>query len=251
MKRMNITALSASCTIAFLSLLWLSGTALAQAEKQRAPLPSGPLIQKRMPAMSQWTVSTVLPGPSDKPDKPETSSAGTAATPESARSAKPQVILEQTFTKTHDIIRMDYVDKAKMPWTVWAANGFQILITPEGKVCGEVALAYSRDNPNTFNINFGSTDFPGFEWITASHYQDVVEYEKIPCMLFRDETNVLAYINVETRQPVALQNGERTLLYTYKAPPAAVLTLPPHVDALIQSRIKALKQLTTLPVSPF
>ncbi|HSI82411.1 MAG TPA: hypothetical protein VK970_01435, partial [Candidatus Methylacidiphilales bacterium] len=155
MKRTIFSLVERGTGVAVLTLLWLlcpNGTVFAQPDKPPVPLPAGPLIQKRMPAMAQWTISTVVTTPSDKADKSgkaETAARTTSESPqpESAKSAKALVVLEQTYTKTQDIVRMEYVDGAKQQWTVWSAQGFQILVPPDGKGCGEVTISLVKDIP--------------------------------------------------------------------------------------------------------
>ena len=120
------------------------------------------------------------------------------------------------------------------------------------------------------HLNFSKTDFPGCEWISAGNYKGIQNVDGRDCIVFEDkltvtrneespatdtpevsQINVSAHIDLETRLPVSLSMGSETMTFQYGEAPQSNLTLPENVQAAIDARDTAMKNLTSSPPTPF
>ncbi|MBN8710588.1 MAG: hypothetical protein BGO12_13230 [Verrucomicrobia bacterium 61-8] len=169
------------------------------------PAPVSPYIAQ-IPPYADWVVQTA-------PGKP------TKAGEDKSNPAKS---LQVQTTRTKDIRRV----------IVTGEN-----IRKETWIIG--TLSFNADEGDTVAVNdiqidqyfeFHSlADFPGFSWMNASNYVGVETFDKAACYHFKEKDNE-AWIDVKSKLPVALVNGDTTLRYIFNPPPTAVLVLPDLVQ---------------------
>jgi hypothetical protein len=219
----------------------------AQVPESKPELPPGPLIEKRASDFAEWVVTKKMGSLDDTASGPNTPPAGQGATaPEST---------EDTITKTHDVIRVVRLDTAKRPWTIWCHGAQEYMIWPDGKSCAGINPSFGIDYPNPFYINLSASDFPGFEWVSRQNYAGIKSYQGIKCIVFQIAQSTpleqVAYIDFKSRFPVALQSGGEVYLYTWNAPPQAMLSFPSMVQALIDAGVKDQRQMAQKAVRPW
>jgi hypothetical protein len=164
-----------------LSFLAVSASALQaqeQAASQPPVLPPGPLIQKRAPEYSRWTI-TVFSAPGKPPPKAASAMSPSAnPAPASPTQASPQtyptvmasppanpapaspaltsttlaspnslvsatslhtIFSSTTVTKTGDLIRVAWADGNNEVWNIWVMGSRQVCVWPDGKRMGTPA----------------------------------------------------------------------------------------------------------------
>lgn len=108
---------------------------------------------------------------------------------------------------------------------------------------GEVIAHDMRDTgPGSVGGGFPSvaTGFPSLEWLSMLNYDKVVTLDKRPCYHFVSKT-MEAWIDVNTKLPVAAKYGDFLYQYTFNPAPSAPLVMPPEFQAtwdLYQARLK-------------
>jgi len=235
----------------------LSLTPALQAQTSALPpLPPGPLIQPRAPDFAEWVITKKAGSLDDTASNSNTGPAtqGAAASPS----------IQETVTKTHDVIRVVRLDTAKRPWTIWCQGAQEYMIWPDGKSCGLVTQSPTAFAPNPFYIDFSTSDFSGFEWISPKTYTGIKSYQGIKCIVFQTGAGLqndsggspttskkIAYVDFNSRLPLALQSGVEEHLYEWRPPPQDMLSYPPMVKALIDAGLKAQHQMAQKAVSAY
>jgi hypothetical protein len=245
-------------------LIWLplilcgSGVWAQKANPTPADLPPGPPIEKRAPGFSQWLITTTLSGTAALDDQAVAAS-NDAKTPKAPSATKIMI------TKTGNIYRVEHLDEARQLWTVFASGATQIMVWPDRHSAAVLAASNNPDAPNPFITNFSVTDFPGFEWVGWGKYSEMKSYKGMKCIVFQKQQpvdsddpkpgggykTVIAYVNVETRLPVALVDADEANILEWKPVPKGVLTLPPSAMAVLQQRQKAEQQMAQHAARPY
>jgi hypothetical protein len=231
---------------------------LAQVPDSRPELPPGTLIETRAPDYAEWEITQQAASISDSSSDSNTPPAGhAAAAAESSR---------DTITKTHNVIRIVRLDTAKRPWIIWCHGGQEYMIWPDGKSCAQTTPGPKNLAPNPFYIDFSNSDFSGFEWISKQNYLGIKSYQGTKCIVFQavagrendsdgggasTTSKEIAYIDLKSRLPIALQSGGEEYLYAWHAPPQAMLSFPSMVQALIDAGVKAQRQMAQKAVQPW
>ena len=219
------------------------------------PLPPGPLIQKRAPGFAEWVVTYKMGSLEDTTSGADTPPTGQGATaPEST----------DTITKTQEVMRVVRLGATKLPWTIWCHGPQEYMIWPDGKSCGQITLGSRENAPNPFYSDFSNSDFSGFEWISLQNYTGIKSYQGTKCIVFQAVISIqndsgapprsmkeTAYIDFKSRLPMALQSGDEEYLYEWHAPPQAMLSFPPMVQALVDAGVKAQLQMAQKAVRPW
>ncbi len=252
-----------------IGLLGMSLTALAQPQKNQPvpqPLPPGPLLN-RAPEFSSWTMSI--------------SSAQVAPKSPDAPQSKPPVELRRlTVTKTKNVYREERQFSDGSTRETWRVGSMQISTLPHSSeliVFEPAAATIGLLDPEDYT-NYSKTDFPGFEWISKRNYRGVQKIMDTQCLVFGDSLDDIseetrkamaeaagevalpqiqsgrsataAWIDLQTRLPMALQKGNKKEVFQFSAPPQAMLALPPKMQHLLDRRAKAVEMLTRRPAKP-
>lgn len=207
------------------------------------PLPPGPLLNKA-PDFVQWTI-TIKSAESGGVGKTEKG----IASPEP--SAKPTAEVYQIVTaKTGKIRHEVRVAGTQIMSNVWSINGASVEINPKTKIA-QVA-------PGGVSV-----DFPGLEWISEKNYTDVKKINGKDTIIFNDKVawmaangatnefkgkvDAVAYIDLETRLPIAMKRGVDTYTYQFGAMPQTTLTPPPEVVQAMEGYSERMKRLSAGP----
>jgi hypothetical protein len=223
-------------------LILLAASALRAQQPAPPLLPPGPLIQQRAPEMAYWSVTKAYGSLSDAVAK---------RAPTSASGAKPDQppSVKINLVKTGDIMLVQRVDASKEAWNTWRAGGLEFVVWPDGKQCIETG-APNQDLVNPFFTDFSTSDFPGFDWISLQNYTDHETLMGFTCIVFKSGSKA-AYVDIESRLPIALVDLGQASIYEWKAPPQAMLTLPAVVQAQVRQRQKAAAQMAQPAERPF
>jgi len=174
-----------------------------------------------------------------------------------------QSATEVMVTKTGKIYRVEHLDEAKQLWTIWAAGATQIMVWQDSHAAAELAASNNPDSPNPFMTDFSATDFPGFGWVGWDKFSEIKTYKGMKCIVFQDQQpaasdapsggtkTVTAYVDVETRLPVALLDANQANVFEWRPTPKGVLTLPPNALAVLQQRQKAQQQMSQQAARPY
>lgn len=232
-----------SLIVVFVSMAVMGGPASAQTSASPTP-PPGPLLNKA-PDFAAWTIiSQRVPA------------ALAAAEPKPASPKLPQVVT--TITKTghvrHSVIRhrVRKIDDGSGE-EVWQED--QYVVTHESVWKGAQLdfNATSEDTP--------MADFPEFGWISAANFVGVQQVQGAACLAFEAtiivggggkesggeggkgndasmpgaQLHERGFIDLKTRLPKFLLNGDILSSYTFETAPGAMLVLPPADQAMIDS----------------
>lgn len=252
------------------SVLFASAQQQVSQDPALPPLPPGPLIN-RAPDFSKWIVT--YSGFQEKQEgmlKSQTVS-------NSGNDEKTPALIQRTVvvkTGTNRHITEIAVDGRQTE--VWVKGGLEAFMRPEWK---NPVLSDGSNPYDALRMDFSHTDFPGFEWINASYYKGISIMEGRKCILFKafisrldgvtalkalgdaasqsdepaDESGIKtsAYIDLETRLPIALQKGGELALYQFQAPPIAEIALPSNVQDAINQRAKHIQEVGQKPDRPY
>jgi hypothetical protein len=251
-------------------LCLLSGLALSLQARAQQPSPAmtprpepppGPLIQKRAPDSAMWTITTVT---ASSPAAKRGSVPGGAADRD-PRGAAPSSGVRTTYYKRGKTMRVERIDEQKQSWNVWWTQGTsEVLITPQGKVA-ILAVSNNPDVPNPYHTDFSASDFQGFEWISASTYTGLEKLQGVDCLVFQEDSGAsanqaevgsqsfsqTAYIDLKSRLPILLVQGDHISSYEWKAAPPESLTVPPEVRAALEQKNKSNDLLAKKAARPF
>jgi hypothetical protein len=188
--------------------------------------------------MAQWVISTTV--------APAATAAG-AAVPENTAKGPAKIVV---VTKTGSIINTAIVNQDRTVWTVWNSGALHLVVSPDGKQVGQASRPLDPDAVNPYFFDYSKTDFSGFEWLSASNYQDVKTYQGRQVLIFTKGAQI-AYIDEETRLPLVLVDREGVHLYTFRTPPAAPLTLPENVQKFVLDQEHHEQSLANRSIAPF
>ena len=231
-----------------------------------APLPPGPLI-KRAPDYAAWTVT--FQGHPIEVKEPVKAAATGEEKPKDKQGKEPVTMLS-SVVKTESTILEQNVDAAGQRHQVWHVSGIRIVAGSSNPV---VSPDYA--SADIFSINFASSDFAGFYWLSPSTYSGMLKYQGNDCLVFKGSVSPLsergqiderediekakafgqqvseaikvpavAYIDLATRLPVFAQFGQEKRFYQYGTPPAAPLTLPPELAGPVEAYVRKIQRLS-------
>jgi hypothetical protein len=243
----------------WLPLLLCGSSLLAQkANPTPADLPPGPPIEKRAPEFSQWLITTTLSGTAALDDQGNVGKSAAKA-PGGPSTTKVMV------TKTGNIYRVEHLDEARQLWTVFASGATQIMVWPDRHSAAVLTVSNNPDAPNPFMTDFSVTDFQGFKWVGWNKYSEMKQYKGMKCIVFQEQEHldsddpspgggyktVIAYVNADTRLPVALVDADEANIFEWKPEPKGMLSLPPSALAVLQQRQKAEQQMAQHAARPY
>ena len=230
----------------------------ASSEDAKLPPPTEPFI-KKVPLPGAWTITFTRPAEEETVDMAEirklmiTSLGPDSPIVKSLENSKPfakPMVRTMVVTKTSDFAKeaVKYSDETTQTSYVFNVARITKHIAFDGLIRSRTAAEIGSYTPN-----YTKEDFQGFEWLSLKNYKEIQPVQGRPCYVFESEQesapNPLfaadkstkdspklyrAYIDVETKLPVALQTGKETRVYAFSPPTAADLTLPPEVLAEIK-----------------
>lgn len=243
----------------------IPGLVSAQSSAREKPvLPPGPLCQKRAPDKAHWTITSLVPASTTLTAEAEGKAGESGTDAQKApgledKKARTRV----TVVKYGDLVHVMREDELKQRWSTWIRGALQVAVWPDQQ---NVEYAAPPPNPDVINpiyFDFSQTDFPGFGWLSAANFSDIAGFRGRKCLVFRERfappvvmtvgedpaapvpqpvvQNMTAYIDLETRFPVALENAEGIQTYQFHAPPQD-LALPGNVKTLFEDRDRLIQK---------
>lgn len=221
------------------------------------PLPKGPLLAFA-PEYSSWV--TVRGDASLLVKKVNAPSSGNA---ELKRVKRVQTV------KTGAIRYILTIGGDGLRSEIWCQGSLQVFKGAEWGGKPLVIDARSVRSP----LDFSKTDFPECAWISETYYQGMRRVLDRDCMVFiktagndprpapgtmPDEVSqdgprgkLQAYVDLQTRLPILLVEGESVTTYEFGLAPTAMLTFPIDVQAAIDEKRILVEKLTARPPRPF
>lgn len=226
-----------------LILFTLLLAAAAQAQ-QAAPspdaLPPGPLLNKA-PDFAQWTITAKSSGAA----VPTAEGEDQGAAKKEKEKERPQGDLRIGTIQTGKVRHQVRVKGSQVIGDLWTVEGATVSIDPHSKM------------PQVAGGGGGTAeaDFPGLEWISANNFAGIQGVGGRKAIVFKgradylidaestlpEQVDATAYIDLETRLPIAMKRGD---VYTFEfgPKPQTMLTPPPAVSqALVDARQRALR----------
>ncbi len=248
---------TAICVAAYVAAFLLAPRSDAQTASETSDkdqLPPGPLIVPAMPTTAQWTIELTY----KEPSTPESAAAKLASFKRSAEKdpvlakelANPQFAFAITMprpqriivTKSGDLRHQAIEYERGYKGDIWLFNGFLVTRLPSSPVLNAVVSVEK------------AKDFPEFNWISRENFTGLKKVGPTECLSFKQDlppmtvlapvqfarenggempktgpqmVPVIAYIDVQTRTPVALVLDGEPRRYTIDPP----LTTPIFVPA--------------------
>ena len=220
-----------------------------------------PPVQKRAPVFSSWVVTT-----GEQPGKPQ------ASGPENqpADSGGPKAFASKfTVTKTGKIYHVVFADAQGSTWNLWSTGGIVANVPAGGGDVGFIAPPPTPYQKAPLYVNFPNTDFEGFDWITPENFRGFKEFMGQQCLVFsatvtevspepdgsgapvKTSENRTAYVDAETRLPVAVLNSNGLTTFRFQAPPTAMQSLPESMLKILNKQFDAEKALARRPGRPY
>lgn len=243
----------------FIVSIFTTLAALAANAQQPSSTPvvlPNPILAK-MPSMAAWTI-TVLSRQS--PQEPNSAEPGKAVP-----SAK------FVFVKTEPLMHVTRIDASGHEIHQWCVGATQYVLNQNSADVGVM-------DPEADDYITG--DFQNLSWIKEPNFSGMKPYKGKQCWVFKDrvlqcklrefedakkraadqknlfDENIyyqeeVAYIDSESRLPMVVQRGDDFYVYTYEAPPTALLTLPENLKQKVHADLQASRAMKAGPPRPF
>jgi hypothetical protein len=215
--------------------------ALAQSNPSEIPPPSPPFVQFPQPDMAFTITVTAPDGQPIKLIKPLASS-----DPSAPKDLRREMQLVRIDAVQVGNLRCDISTYNENTQTqTWFVGHYGLLQSPQGgwiNVVDPVRYPVQAQ----FMPRRDASDY--FLWLSSSNYVKVVSYQGKPCYQFKvaapgakptDENNILdvgekiAWVDVKTKLPIAIQFQGQLFTYTFRDSPSAPLVPPQQFQALI------------------
>jgi hypothetical protein len=224
--------------------------------------PSGPLVQKNAPTPSFWTVviKTAPSSPVPKKQKENSSNAESAdqlsSTNSTAVHVADGIIDQKTYLKQRDYMKVT-LGGGPNAVSLWEVKGKKALEWPGGRFA-----LFSTLGPNPFQIDLSHGDFSDLNWINRDSYVGEGEYHGIKCLIYKGNAQlfdkyadqagpdssikksaVYAYVEIQTRLPVAMISEQQVTEWNWQQPPSGSLSVPPAIFKMFENQEKQNKQM--------
>jgi len=230
--------------ILFILVLFAGRLDTINAQASPAPKPTpppGPLIQKRAPNFSHWNIITK-------------SIASQGSSDDKKGGATTGQLKGVEVTKTGAIIHTILTDQTGQVWNLWNQATVHVVISPNGKDVGFAQRPLDPEAVNPFFIDYSSSDFFGFEWISAGNYKGEKSYHGKTCLFFDgsgESNQMYAYIDKDSRLPLALVKEGQAEIYEFQSPPTQMQELPPNARQFMEQQAQYIQSMANRPLRPF
>jgi hypothetical protein len=260
--------------LGILILILLPIAALAQEDVPL--LPSAPFVVNA-PAYACWSVAYKSKPTRTLPPKPSDG----AATMAVESQAKAQTALHElnmvTVTKAGTTRRMVSTWSDGTTSEQWIIPGFQLWEQP-GQEGIHIFTTSALSHSGVHREDYSKSDFPEFDWLSASNYARVESYNKIKCWCFQDKLTLgvspnslpmsqileenaassgakkhetmptstifkRAWIDTETKLPVALDDGMKIQVFTFLPAPNEPPVMPARFSKVVKDYKDAMSAL--------
>jgi hypothetical protein len=217
------------------------------------PLPPGPLIT-RAPNPCQWLVSV----------KTNTGTSIEMPSPQTKYDSR-------TLVQKSGSIRREITAAADgSKFEKWFVGVYQATLYP-GDAQPKIELAGVNGRAGSFT-DYSKSDFSGFTWLSKRKYIGMQIMEGYKCIVFHDgpaeiaaspsaqganagpppipPTGTTAYIDVEKRLPILLEEDNVTTFFQWGYPSPSALTLPAAVQSGIDGIQTRIQQAAAPPGAP-
>jgi len=230
----------------------------ASAGSSHDALPPGPLIVRKLPAFSQWTVDFKY---KDNPKPGEISDhvreyqqlatvdpavAAAMRDPHFVYNLDPARPLHLTVTKTGKMRNEEWIYERNLTGELWSDSKFTIQRKPDS-----AKLAVAMASP------LGENEFPELDWISADVFKGIITrgdrkflfFQKTVFFMAIEQPKLLsevlpnapkvsakAYIDLETRYPVSVDYGGNQRIYTFLPTPKGMIVFPPAISAAVDEQ---------------
>lgn len=224
-----------------------------------------PLVQKRAPVFSSWVV-TAGGQPANNPGEPHAPRPGNQPT----QSGDPKAYATTfTITKTGKIYHVVFADAQGQTWNLWSTGGIVANVPAGGGDAGFIAPPPTPYQKSPLYVNFPNTDFEGFDWITPENFRGIKDFMGQQCLVFsstvtevspesdssgaavKTSENRTAYVDAESRLPVAVINSNGLTTFRFLPPPTAMQSLPDSMLKVLNNQLDAEKALARRPGRPY
>ena len=225
--------------------LWSSTLPAQSPQPAKEPLPEGDFLA-RAPEFSRWVVTTRSTLPFSAP---------------TASSAPKDSETRSVVTKTRGIYFQEFTDTFGRKWQTWVSEKVQATISPDS---GAILLGKGGDQQ--LSTDYSKADFQGLDWISADSFVKTAAYRGRQCLVFSQAPSVpsqsttataspadptpqpcaptaSAVIDFETRLPIYVQRGNKSVTFEFVAPPQATLQIPEEVQNVVQQQAKRAQDL--------
>jgi hypothetical protein len=215
--------------------------AQAQSDSSDIPPPSPPFVQFPSPNMAFTITVTAPDGQAVKPPPPPPSN---PSAPKSSSHEREVIKIDAVEIGLLRCDTISYDDNSQTQ--TWFVGKYGLVQSPNGDWINLVdPIKYPIQKAAMLRRD--ASDY--FSWLGSSNYVKVVSYRGTQCYQFKmgeeraptiDEDNVntilganekIAWIDVKTHYPVAIQLQKRLYTYTFHDPPTQALVLPPKFKA--------------------
>ena len=226
---------------------------LSSGQVEKIDPPKEPFLN-RVSIPGAWTVTFTRPAEDEVVDMEGVLKLmGAAAEP--LKPGSPKVVVAKPMVRTLTVTRTtDFAKEAVKFSDETTQTSYIFNVARVTKHVSYQGLIRSRTDSDvsTYSPNFANADFTGFEWLSAKNFKGVQDLQGRKCYVFEDEqvvpTSALmpkkeddpkvltrAFIDMDTKLPVALQLGKESRVYAFGSPNPADLVLPAEIAAEIQS----------------
>lgn len=260
------TRLLVSIFLGFTACAWAqvpAGSPASPREPAKPELPSSPLLGKA-PEFSEWGITFTYASEAARKAKPESASQPRLAYLDKRSS-------RVTTTKTGKIIHEVTRDLAGTQTEIWSEGTTQYYQMPGNTLWFESGNTTSAAGVREVDSRaLPPSGFRDLDWITADNYAGTIPYGNGSCFIFvpegyrkldlRDEgkrTKLLesqgkiAYVDADTRMPVAVRDGDVTRVFRFNSPPTAMQTFPADLSKAINDGKEARRRLEQPAARPY
>ena len=214
--------------VALASTIATANIDLASASASRDSAPPSPPYVASVPENADWTIT--ITNPPLPPPPPETP-------------PQPDLRATEVHTTKAGALRRNQVTAANSgtpPIEHWTLPNLYFWTTPQGK---PIMTDLSSNPPSDGKDADPESPkgFPGVAWVKLELFDQTLTFEKHTCHHYVLPGGALeAWIDTETRLPVAYQQGDTVYLYKFNAFPGGTLTLPASFQGLNEAAQKVI-----------
>ena len=250
------------CAVMFLRAQTPAGEASSAQGPVKPELPAGPLLRSA-PDFARWEVSFTYAEEKKKD--------GGSTTKSRAPGANTR-LLKTVTTKTGRVIHEEQTNAQDQVTDTWFNGPVQYVKSAAGPTWFQSdnltvggALADGGYHPMPAN------GFRTLDWINEGNYAGTVPYGKSTCLIFvpggyrqldlrgdaeqrqkrMEAVNEIAYIDADTRLPIAVRSGAELQTYHFEQPPTAMQSLPADLADQIKKGAEARARLEQPAARPY
>lgn len=232
-------------------------------EQVKPELPSGPLLGKA-PDFSDWLVTFAYASEAARKTRPESASQPRPAYLDKRPS---RVSTTRTGKITHEVTR----DLRDAQTEIWFEGNVQFYQSPGSNQWFESGQSTSAGGSSDVDYRpLPPSGFRDLDWITADNFAGSIPYGNGSCLIFvpggyrkldlSDATKrtklletqtKIAYIDADTRMPVAVRDGDLTRVYKFNPPPTAMQTFPADLSDAINKGKEGRRRLEQPAARPY